>query len=437
MSQAAAEAWATAQREIEQEKHLKDKIDLDSINDVYREHLDNFSRVQIFYGGSSSGKSAFVVGQRVVHDVLNGGRNYLICRAVAKHSRRSTFVEVQRAIERWGAKDLFHINNTDMVITCVNGYQILFTGLDNLENIKSIVPKKGAITDIVIEEATQCEQDDVKQLMKRQRGGDEATPKRLTMLFNPIYKTHWIYLEYFARTAWADDQKHYNSPDLSILKTTYLDNRFLTAADRADLENETDQYYHDVYTLGNWGVLGDVIFKNWRVEDLSEMQAQFTNHRNGLDFGFSSDPAALAVTHYDRARKTIYIFDELYERGLTNDVLAHEVKSRIGGDYVTCDSAEPKSIAELQMYGVRALAAAKGKDSVIFGVQWLQQQNIIIDTKCINARMELNVYHWKKDKDGNSIRQPIDKNNHLIDALRYAYDDEYMRSDSAVVFGGD
>jgi phage terminase large subunit len=85
---------------------------------------------------------------------------------------------------------------------------------------------------------------------------------------------------------------------------------------------------------------------------------------------------------------------------------------------------------------VRALAVAKGKDSVVFGVQWLQQQTIVVDVHCINARNELSIYHWRKDKDGNSIRQPIDKNNHFIDALRYAYDDEYMRGESVIAFGG-
>ncbi len=392
------------------------------INDVYEPHLDNAARVQIFYGGSSSGKSVFLA-QRCVLDVLQGGRNYLVCRQVGRTVRKSVYNEINKAINDAGLRGLFDANKSDGVITCTNGYQILFAGLDDTEKIKSITPERGVITDVWVEEATETEPDAIKQLLKRQRGGDEATPKRLTLSFNPIYKTHWIYQTYFAPTVWADDQTQYTSPDLSILKTTYLDNQFLTAADRADLENEQDEYYRDVYTLGKWGVLGDVIFKNWRVDDLIGMVNQFTNHRNGLDFGFSSDPAALAVTHYDKARKTIYIYDELYERGLTNDALAPEIKSRIGKQYVYCDSAEPKSIQELNNLGVNAVGVKKGKDSVLFGIQWLQQQTIIVDAKCIAARNELGVYHWKKDKDGNSLRIPVDKNNHLIDATRYAYED--------------
>jgi phage terminase large subunit len=403
------------------------KISKRVFNKVYVPHLDNFARIQIFYGGSSSGKSVFLA-QRAVWDILKGGRNYLITRAVAKTIKRSVFQEVKKVIKKWKLQAEFKFNESDLTITCKNEYQILFAGLDDVEKLKSITPAKGEITDVWLEEATEAQKDDVKQLLKRQRGGSEDTPKRLTISYNPILQTHWIYEEYFANVAWADDQKEYTGDSLTILKTTYKDNRFLTHADREDLESEKDTYFYSVYTLGNWGVLGDVIFTNWTVKDLSEMEAQFTNRRNGLDFGFSSDPAAVPVTHYDRMRDTIYIFKELYERGLTNKALAEEVKTLIGDDYVTCDSSEPKSIAELQMYGINAIAAVKGKDSVNFGIQWLQGRKIVIDKRCVKAKMEFQQYQWKKDKDGNSIRQPVDKNNHIIDGLRYAYETDMIEA---------
>ena len=411
-------------------------------NPVYIPHLTNNSRVQIFYGGSGSGKSVFIA-QRAVYDVLNdkenGGRNYLVCRAIAKDSRRSTFVEIQKVITAWKLHDLFTVNKTDLTITCNNGYQILFTGLDDLQKLKSVVPAKGAITDVWVEEATQVQREDIKELTKRQRGGREETPKRLTMSFNPIYKTHWLYLDYFGSVAWADNQNEHRDDHLSILKTWYIHNRFLTEADKADLESETDEYYYAVYTLGNWGVLGDVIFKNWRTEDLGGMSHLFVNWRGGLDFGFSSDPAALTVTHYDRAKRTIYVYGEEYARGLTNDELAELIKPTVERRLVVCDSAEPKSIAELQKFGINAVGAKKGKDSVNFGIQWLQQQTIVVDSKLLNTRTELEIYHWKKDKDGNAIRQPVDKNDHLISALRYAYEDDMedlARGAALVAFAG-
>lgn len=397
------------------------QIDPAVFNAVYLPHLDNLDRTQIFYGGSGSGKSVFLA-QRCVFDVMQGKRNYLVCRQVARTIRKSVFNEVKKVISDFSVKHLFNINQTDLVITCKNGCQILFAGLDDPEKIKSITPEKGVITDVWIEEATETERNTVKDLYKRQRGGSDDTAKRMIMSFNPILQSHWIYEEYFSGIGWADKQTEYKGNDLTILKTWYIHNRFLTPEDVRDLENETDSYFYNVYTLGNWGVLGNLIFTNWTVEDLSELRDQFVNRRVGLDFGYSSDPAAMPVTHFDRAHKTIYIFDELYERGLTNDMLAVEVKAKINEDYITCDSSEPKSIAELNRYGVNARGASKGKDSVIHGIQWLQQQKIVIDVGCINTRNEFQQYKWKEDAGGYAMPVPVDKNNHLIDALRYAYE---------------
>jgi phage terminase large subunit len=390
-------------------------------NSVYLPYLDDFTRTQIFFGGSGSGKSVFLA-QRAIFDLMHGGRNYLICRQVGRTIRGSVFTELLKVIASWNVGILFNVNKSDMVITCANGYQVVFIGLDDVEKIKSITPQKGAFTDLWIEEATECDKNTVKQLIKRQRGGDEKTEKRITLSFNPVLKSHWIFDEYFSKIGWEDKQTAYQSDDLSILKTWYIHNTFLTKDDVKDLENEADPYYRSVYTFGNWGILGNVIFTNWRVEDLSSMANQFTDRRAGLDFGFSSDPAALVVSHYDRMRKTIYIFDELYETGLTNPMLAERIKDKIGRDYVICDSAEPKSIVEIQGDGIEAGAAEKGKDSVRYGIQWLQQQTIIIDKRCINAQNEFSQYHWKEDAGGNAMPIPVDKHNHLIDALRYAYE---------------
>jgi len=401
-------------------------IDPQIFNAVYLPYLEDTERIQIIFGGSGSGKSVFLA-QRCIYDIMRGGRNYLICRQVGRTIRGSVFTEICRVINDWQVTKLFNINKTDMLITCSNGYQIIFVGLDDTEKLKSLAPAKGSITDVWIEEATETEKNTVKQLFKRQRGGDENIPKRLTMSFNPILQTHWIYEEYFSKIGWADNQTEYKSDGLSILKTWYIHNRFLTVDDIKDLENETDKYYYNVYTLGNWGILGNVIFTNWRIEDLLGMLDQFTSRHNGLDFGFSSDPAALTVTHYDKKKKTIYFFDELYEYGLTNDLLAEEIIKKISKDLVVCDSAEPKSIAELKKYGVTAIGAKKGKDSILFGIQWLQQQTLIIDPKCINTKNEIMQYHWKEDKNGIAMRQPIEKNDHLIDGTRYAYEDEASR----------
>lgn len=405
-------------------------IDPEIFNEVYLGWLNCMSRIQIYYGGASSGKSVFL-SQRVVIDLLAGGRNYLICRAVGKTLRRSVFNEIKRRIVEFGMIDLFKINNTEFTITCVNGYQAFFVGLDDVEKIKSIIPEVGVITDIWIEEATELENiSTIKSLMRRQRGGREDTKKRLVLSFNPILQDHFIFLNYFTKIGWLDTQTEYKSDELSILKTWYVHNRFLTAQDVSDLTSETDKYFSDVYTYGNWGVLGHRIFTNWEVIDMSGMRNQFTNRRHGADFGFASDPAAVGSWHFNRKKKEIYFYDELYERQLTNDELATEMLKMFGKELVKCDSSEPKSIRELRNYGVNAEGARKGKDSVNFGIQWLQGCKIYVDKSCINMQNELRQAHWKEGIDGKPVSppKPAAGNDHLLDELRYGSEDDMLET---------
>ena len=401
---------------------IKIKIKSRVFNNIYKKYLKEFRRYQLFFGGSSSGKSYFLA-QRCIIDVASGGRNYMICRNTASTIKKSVFNEVVKAISFFKLEKYFSVNKSDLVITCENGYQILFVGLDDTEKIKSTTPAKGVLTDIWLEEATETEYKKYKQLDKRLRGASKHK-KRLTLSFNPILKSHWIYKEFF--TYWNDTKQEYHGDNLTILKTTYKDNKFLTLDDIKALESETDKYYYEVYTLGNWGILGAVIFKNWSTDDLTELIPTFDKLIVGLDFGFSQDPCAMPITYYDKKRKRIYIFDELYELELTNDILAKEISKKGINEYIVCDSSEPKSIKELKNLGIKAIGAKKGKDSVNYGIQWLQQQEIIIDIKCINAINEFSQYKWKEDKDGNVLKVPVDKNNHLIDALRYAYESEMV-----------
>jgi phage terminase large subunit len=393
-------------------------------NTAYIPYLQAQQDIQIFFGGSSSGKS-YYLAQRCILDVVQSQRNYLICRKVQRTIRKSVYNEIYKTITRFKMNDLFEINKSDGTITCINGNQILFAGLDDTEKIKSITPANGVITDIWVEEATETERNDILQLTKRLRGISKEK-KRMILSFNPIYQTHWIYKEYFSNYS----ESPYITENLLILKTTYKDNSFLTEQDINNLENETDLYYKNVYTLGNWGSLGKVIFTNWKVE---RIEIPFDTFYNGLDFGFSIDPVAFIRCSYDKKSKTLYILDEFQELDYTNDQIAERLKEIIGSEYITCDSAEPKSIRELQSLGIRALPAKKGKDSVNFGIKWIQKQNIIINPNCINIKRELELYQYATDKDGIIINKPMDKNNHLIDALRYALE-EIMNDQQAIYF---
>lgn len=393
------------------------------INSVYYPYLkDNHIR-QIYYGGSSSGKSYFLA-QRCVLDILEGKRNYLIVRNVLVTIRRSTFNEIKKAIIKMNVGKYFVINKSDMTITCtLNNKQILFCGCEDPEKLKSITPIDGVITDAWLEEATEISRDAYKQIENRLRGRAEVV-KRITFSFNPILKTHWIYEEFFSR--WEDNKNKYSDDRLLILKTTYRDNMFLSKDDIDRYENETDPYYKDVYCDGNWGVLGKVIFKNWEVQDLTEFKKQADNIRMGLDWGFSQDPTAWIKTHYDRKHKTIYILDELYMCEVTNDVLIDILQNEkhIGTMPLPCDSSNPDRIYELCRAGIRAFPVVKGPGSIEYGIDWLLRHKIIIDVNCTHFKNEIQSYCWKEDKFGNSLRVPEDKNNHLLDGTRYAYMDE-------------
>lgn len=403
------------------------------VNPVYLPYLNKPHFNQIYFGGSSSGKSYFLA-QKIVLDNLHGV-NWLCCRNVANTLARSTFNEITKAISNMGLAQYYRINRSIMVITCtLNNKQILFAGLDDVEKIKSITPIDGVLERIFIEEATEIKRDAYKQLTKRLRG-ESVNGKCIILAFNPILKSHWIYKEFF--NEWQDDKNSYESMEygktengkgvsLSILKTTYKDNLYLTEDDRELLENESDPYYYNVYSLGNWGVLGHIIFKNWRVEDLSDRIPHFDKIHCGMDFGYSSDPNALIKVHIDKPQKKLYIYDEYYQAGMTDEELLRVSRSFFGREYVTCDSSEPKTIDYLAQNNINAIPAVKGADSINRGIRWLQGYEIIVDVRCQNFKNEIETYHWQEDKYGNAMAKAVDANNHLIDALRYACEDEIM-----------
>ena len=388
------------------------------VNDAYIPYLNDTTRTQIFFGGSSSGKS-FFLAQRVVMDVLKG-HNYLIVRNVANTIKRSVYNQIVKTIIDFTFSEVFQMSKSEMVITCKrNNRQILFGGLDDPEKLKSITPIDGVITDIWIEEATETAREAYKQLTKRLRG---ATPdgigKRIIFSFNPILQTHWIYQEFFWN--WDDSKNLYKSDDLLILKTTYKDNKFLTDEDIYALEHETDPYFYNVYTLGNWGVLGKVIFKNWRTEDLSDVIPSFDNIYNGIDFGVT-DPNAFIRVHVNEGQKQIFVFNEYKKSNTLIDELAEELNNRISKDeFIVGDPQGAQAILELNNRGITVIPAKKGPNSINDGISWLKEYEIIIDIHCQEFKNEIQSYHWQEDKLGNALPKPVDKDNHLIDALRYA-----------------
>lgn len=316
----------------------------EALNPCYRPWLNAPQRTQLFFGGAGSGKSVFVA-TRVALDALQG-RNTLVVRRVGRTLKTSVVNEVNKAIHRLGLQPWFSWRESDLVMDCLpTGRQIIFRGLDDPEKMKSITPARGPLTDVWVEEATECARGDLKQLDKRLRG-ISPLPKRLTMTFNPISRGHWLYREYFAH--WQEGQALYQDDRLLAVRTTYRDNLFLTPQDRAAYEGERDAYYRQVYTLGEWGLQAGGILTRFEEADLSGLPRVKARLRLGLDFGYARAPAAYLLAMVEPGEGSVYVLEGRYLRGLSNQALARHLIPVAQGLPVYCDSAEPKSIAALR-----------------------------------------------------------------------------------------
>ena len=341
--------------------------------------------------------------------------SYLVVRKTGKSIRNSVFRLLTEMISEANLNQFFTINKTEMTINCVTGSSLITSGLDDVEKLKSVAN----INRIWAEEASEISETDFNQLDLRLRGQSKVG-YQLTLTFNPISETHWLKKSFF----------DVGRLDAFVLKTTYKDNKFLD--DRyiqtlLELEKQDYQYYR-IYALGEWGSIGNIIYSNWEKQDLSDIKDTFDNTFNGLDFGFADDPTAFVRVHLNNKRKTIYILDEFALRGLFIDDIANNLQDRIGNEYITCDSAEPRSVQDLKRNGIRALSAKKGPGSIEHGIKWLQGHKIVVDESCTETIKELSTYKYKEDKDGNVIAKPVDANNHILDALRYALESEMTQS---------
>ena len=247
--------------------------------------------------------------------------------------------------------------------------------------------------------------------------------KQITLTFNPWNEKHWLKKRFF------------DVEDSNILaKTTnYLGNEFLDDADRKLFENmkKNNPRRYQVAGLGDWGIVEGLVYENWReshfnIENISHHKALF-----GLDFGYTNDPSAFVALAIDKENKKIYVFDEIYKEGLSNKRIFEEVNARgYAKEVIKADSAEPKSIDELKGLGLyRIKASRKGKDSIMNGIQFIQNYELIIHPNCPNFITEISNYTWAKDKFDNKINKPIDDFNHLMDALRYALEG-YVKGES-------
>ena len=305
------------------------------------------------------------------------------------------------------------------------GQKILFRGFDDPLKLASTTVANGHLCWVWVEEAYEIDQESAfDQLDLSVPRGSVPPPlfKQTTVTFNPWSEQHWLKGRFFDR---AND-------GVTTYSTTYKDNEFLDATDIAvfDTMRVNNPRRYAVAGLGEWGVSEGLVFENWRSEDfcLDEIERgkewQF-RHIFGLDYGYTNDPTAFIAAAVNQVERRLYIFDEHYERRMLNSDIAAMIKRKgYHKERIRADSAEPKSNDDLRRLGItRIVPSEKGHDSIINGIVGIQEYEIIVHPLCKNTLKELGSYRFRRLKDGSMDRYPVDSDNHLMDALRYAAQD--------------
>lgn len=411
---------------------------------VYRDDLEDYNnRIVVLYGGAGSGKSVYAT-QKIVYKLLKEKRKCLIVRKTDNSIRASIYQEIVNRLDEMKLTKYCTINKKDFTIELPNGSIFLARGLQDPERIKSI----SGIDDILIEEATELNKEDFQQLNLRLRS--KKKHQQIHLMFNPVSKQNWVF-KYF------QFDKGTTPKNTKIIKTSYKDNIFLDDNYIAEMEKmkETNYSWYKIYAEGEFCTLDKRVFTNWEVLDfninkvlntkIKQTGANTDNlrfikdnpiykkalkkltFRFGLDTGWN-DPTAFIAMLVDEENKEIYIYDEMYQRFMTNDDIIRNLKYKgYFKEQIICDSAEPRTIDYLRTHGAsRVKGAIKGKGSILEGIRRLQQFKIYIHPRCENMITEAENYTWKKDKQGEYTDTPLDDGYcHLWDACRYAT--EYLK----------
>jgi phage terminase large subunit len=372
-------------------------------NDLIYNIQDAKTRFVMNYGGAGSGKS-FTQAQHEVLSAFEKKEIILVIRKFGTTLADSVVRLVNSIIQDFELSAHVNENKSSRTHYFDNGSEIIFKGLDDPEKIKSI----HGVTRVWIEEASELSFEDFKQLNLRLRGRENL---QMTLTFNPIDTEHWINKHFFLTPEIAEKT--------TFIKTTYKDNRFIDDAYKLELESykTIDENYYRIYVKGDWGLASKGrIFPIWEtIDTFPEIDGWWL----GLDFGYSSDPCA--IVKFLPVNDRIYLHEVCYQKELLNSDIARIIKqSGYSGQPVVCDSAEPKSIAELRLLGINAIPADKGPGSVNHGIDYLKSKKILVTSQSKNIQRENMFYCWKIRKDGEIVNVPEDRFNHAIDAIRYA-----------------
>jgi phage terminase large subunit len=388
----------------------------DVINPCYLQYLEDFRYFQIFKGGGSAGKSVFIAQKIIFHMMDRIGYNGMILRKHNADNHTSTFQELCKVINQWNIEHLFRVNKSfgGESITCVNGNQVIFKGLDDVEKRKGVTFATGPLVFVWMEEATEMSEDDLNQMIIRLRG-ESSIPKHIYVSFNPIDIDHWLKARFFDRP--MDVSEGF------ICETTYIDNQFLTDIDRRNIEafKEIDHYYYMVYALNQWGSINTArVFTNIVIEDFEYTAQDMRNVCHGMDFGFIHASTLMSLGFRER---DLYIYGEHYYKELTNDEFIERVKESPfnRNNLVTADSSEPARIKSWNQHGYNVQPAKKGPDSLRRGIDYLKSYKIHIHkTNCPNSAREFPRFKYREMKDGRIVDEVIEIDDDTIAGCRYA-----------------
>lgn len=388
----------------------------------YKDFIMCKKRYRVVKGSRGSKKSTTTAQDIILKMTMYPLANTLVIRKTFNSHKDSTWTQLKWAAKNLGLEDDWNFSKSPLEATRKStGQKILFRGLDDPMSITSITVEHGYLCWAWFEEAFQVmNEDDFNKVDMSIRGQlPDGYYKQITITFNPWSEKHWLKKRFFD----TDD------PNILALTTTYECNEWLGPDDKALFEqmkiNNPRRY--NIEGLGNWGIAEGLVYENFIEQEFDYMDISKRAGAKtvfGLDFGYTNDPTAFIAAIVDQENKELYIFDEHYQKAMTNEDIANMIKYKgYAKETITADSAEPKSIDDIKSKGIyRIKAAKKGKDSILNGIQNIQNYKIIIHPKCENFLIEINNYVWS-NKNGIVINKPIDDFNHLMDALRYAMED--------------
>ncbi|UUV26089.1 MULTISPECIES: PBSX family phage terminase large subunit [Lysinibacillus] len=391
----------------------------------YADYWNFKGRYRVCKGSRASKKSKTTAIYFITQIMKHPAANLLVIRKTYRTLKDSCFAELQWAITQLDVEKYWQVKESPLELTYLpTGQKIYFRGLDDPLKVTSITVKTGVLCWMWIEEAYELlNEDDFNMLDESIRGSAPGHLfKQITLTLNPWNERHWIKKRFF--DAKRDD-------DILAKSTNYLCNEFLDDADKRVFERmkRDNPRRYQVAGLGNWGIVDGLVFENWiesafdkdkLIKDRPRIKAMF-----GLDFGYTNDPTAFFAALVDETAKEIYVFDEIYQTGMSNSMIFEEVKRKgYIKERIRADSAEPKSIDDLYNMGMYNIKKArKGPDSINNGIQTIQDYKIIIHPSCVNFLTEITNYTWDQDKFGKKLNKPVDDFNHLMDAMRYALEE--------------